>query len=63
MTENLNLEFHIKRLVIKALNKFNSDTKAAEALGISIRTLYHWKRKFKLVKRVYENQESSEAGS
>ncbi|MFC4261892.1 helix-turn-helix domain-containing protein [Ferruginibacter yonginensis] len=48
--EILNIQFHIKRLVLKALNKCKTDAEAAKELGISIRSLYLYKKEFKIIK-------------
>lgn len=44
--ENLNIEFHHKRLILKALTKFVINKRAAKELGISVRTLYRLKRNY-----------------
>lgn len=54
MQENLNIFYNIKLLVIKALNKHDTHAAAAKALGISERTLYHYKNVF----RIYSNSNS-----
>lgn len=58
MEENLNLDYNIKLLVLKALNKFKKIGPAAEALGVSERTLKRYKRGYRIKrggKRYYEN--------
>lgn len=49
--EILNIEYHQKRLMLAALNKFNNDEKAAAALGIGDRALRNWKKKFNIKKQ------------
>lgn len=56
--ENLNIEWHIKQRVLKALNKFKNDFKAAAALGINARTLYSYKKRFD-IERCPETKEYS----
>jgi hypothetical protein len=46
--EILNIEWHVKRKVLKALNKFKNDFKAAAAPGIHARTLYRYKKRFNI---------------
>lgn len=40
MTDTLNISFHTRRLLIKALNTIKSKKDAATALGISERHIY-----------------------
>jgi len=40
MTEILNIEYHTRRLILKALNATKTKDQAAEALGMSVRKLY-----------------------
>ena len=49
-TENLNIEYHKKRLLIKALNKYRYQHLAAGPLGISVRTLMRYINAFDLIK-------------
>lgn len=49
-SENLNIDYHNKRLMIKALNKHPTITLAAKELGISERTLYRWMEEYKIVR-------------
>lgn len=44
----LNLEYHIKRLILIALGKFKTEKEQAKALGISTRTLYSYRKKYNL---------------
>ncbi len=46
--ETLNIEYHLKRRVLKALNKFKKDFEAAEELGIASGTLYRYKQRFNI---------------
>jgi len=48
--EKLNIDYHSKRLMLKALNKHPTITKAAEELGISERQLYRWIEEYKVVR-------------
>ena len=50
MNENLNLKFNTDKLILKALNKSETIKEAAELLGITERTLYHWLKKNNLNK-------------
>lgn len=49
MSEILNIEHHYRLLAIKALNKFKDHREAAKAMGITVRTLSRWKKKFKII--------------
>jgi transcriptional regulator with PAS, ATPase and Fis domain len=49
-TETLNIDYHNKRLMLKALNKHPTVEQAAKALGISERTLYRWMDEYKIVR-------------
>lgn len=46
--EILNIEYHVKQRVLKALNKFKNDFQASQALGIGSRTLYRYKQRFNI---------------
>lgn len=46
--EYLNIDYHIKRLVLIAMAKYKHHTEQAEALGIDVRTLYNYRKKYKL---------------
>jgi predicted DNA-binding transcriptional regulator YafY len=48
--ETLNIDYHNKRLMLKALNKHPTVEQAAKALGISERTLYRWMDEYKIVR-------------
>jgi transcriptional regulator with GAF, ATPase, and Fis domain len=55
--EILNIEHHIKHLVVKAMNKFkNNRAAAAEALQISLRQLHIYKRQFNIKYDPSDNQ-------
>lgn len=47
-TEILNINRHVERLVLKALNRFKHSVPAASALGIDTKQLYHLRRKFEI---------------
>ncbi len=49
--EILNIKYHVKRLVLKALNKFQNNEAAADALEITSRTLIAYKHEFNIKKR------------
>lgn len=48
MNENLNIEYHKKRLLLKALNVCKKKEDACKALGISNRTLYRLIKLYKI---------------
>jgi DNA-binding NtrC family response regulator len=49
--EILNIEYHIVRLILKALNRYPKDkAAAAAALGISKRTLHRRSRQYRISK-------------
>lgn len=48
--ENLNIEWHTKRLVLAALNKCRSTREAASELGMSERNLYALKQVYGIKK-------------
>jgi hypothetical protein len=48
MEEILNIEYHTKRLVLKALNQEATIEAAATKLNISVRTLHRYKVQFKI---------------
>jgi hypothetical protein len=54
--EILNIEYHTKRLVLKALNQEETIEAAANQLNISVRTLHRYKVKYniQLVKDQYQ---------
>lgn len=41
--EILNIDYHVKRMVLKALNKCHSGVAASKLLGVSTRTLTRYK--------------------
>lgn len=47
--ESLNIDHHTKRLVLKALNKAETDKEAALLLGCSLRQLYLYKKQYDIV--------------
>ncbi len=48
MEEILNIEYHKRRLLLKALNKAEIIKDAAKLLGINQRRLYMWKKDFNI---------------
>lgn len=53
--EILNIDYHVKRMCLKALNKYNGNReKAGVLLGISSRTLTRYIRMYHL-KRIWED--------
>ena len=38
--EILHIPYHTKRLLVKSLNKYETKTEAAKALGVNVRTVY-----------------------
>lgn len=61
MSENLNLDNLYRCLTIKALDKWwGNRNKAATELGVTERTIYHWIKKFQIVKK--QNRHESKEG-
>lgn len=58
MDENLNIEYHVRRLVLIALGKFKTRKEAAQALGITPRTLARYQKKFNYPKQEHDNRKS-----
>jgi transcriptional regulator with PAS, ATPase and Fis domain len=60
--EILNIDYHTKRLIVKALNKSATHEKAAKALGISERNLFRLKKQYNIEKvqryEIVENKRS-----
>lgn len=48
--EILNIDYHIKELIVKALNRTTSHEKAAIALGISERNLFRLRKQYNIKK-------------
>lgn len=46
--EILNIEYHVKRIVLKALNKTRFVKQAADMVGVSERTLHRYKKDFNI---------------
>ena len=46
--EYLNIDYHIKRLLLIAINKFKTEKEQAEALGVTTKTLYNYRKKYSL---------------
>ena len=44
--EILNIDYHVKNLVLKALNKYPTVEQSAAALGVSLRTLLRYKQTY-----------------
>lgn len=49
MEEILNLEYHFRRMTLKALNRTQTVAEAARQLGISERLLFAWKAKWGII--------------
>jgi transcriptional regulator with PAS, ATPase and Fis domain len=47
-THNLSIEYHRKRLILKALNKHKKVNEAAKQLGISPRNLWFQREQYKI---------------
>ena len=58
MDESLNIEYHVRRLVLIAIGKFSTQKEAARALGISPRTLAWYQKKFNYSKQENDNSRS-----
>ena len=56
MNEILNIEYHVKRMVIKALNQTQSHEAAGRLLGVTGRTVYRYKRQFDIVYDAKRNE-------
>jgi transcriptional regulator of acetoin/glycerol metabolism len=48
MQEILNIDYHKKQMLFKALNKFRNSREAADALGIGERTVYRMMRRYNI---------------
>lgn len=48
MEGSLNIDYHIKRLVMIALGRYNTLQSAADALGVTVNTLKNYKKKYSL---------------
>ena len=48
--EILNIDFHVKQLLLKALNKHGKSEKAATVLGISLKTLHNYVKDYQVTK-------------
>ena len=44
--EYLNIDYHINRLLLIATNKFKTEKEQAEALGVTTKTLYNYRKKY-----------------
>lgn len=47
--EILNIEYHVKIMVLKALNRTDNNNDACKLLGISVRTLFRYKISFNII--------------
>lgn len=56
--EILNIDHHVKQLVLKALNKFRYLTEACRALGISERSLANYRQRYNIQHNDHTNQYS-----
>jgi hypothetical protein len=50
-SENLNLEYNVRILILKAMEKYKYEAEQAKALGITMRTLNEYKRQFGLQRK------------
>jgi hypothetical protein len=50
MQEPLNIEYHIKKMLVKALNKTDNVSQAAQLLGVSERTAFRMKASYGIKK-------------
>lgn len=48
MEGTLNIDYHVKRLLLIAIAKFKTEKEQAEALGICTTTLWKYKKKYNL---------------
>ena len=48
MSDNLNLAYHVKRAIVKAIKITNTNLEAAKKLGVSERTFYNLLREHDL---------------
>lgn len=51
MDEILNLEYHHKILIIKAINRTQNNKEACKLLGLKERTLYTWMKNFNIKRK------------
>jgi transcriptional regulator with GAF, ATPase, and Fis domain len=51
MSENLNIEYHTKELICRALNKHRTVGEASAALGITERNLHYLKQQYNIVRK------------
>jgi transposase-like protein len=50
MEENLNLDYHRARLIIKSLNTSKTIKEAAEKCGLTKRTFHTWRKNYNIKK-------------
>lgn len=58
-SDSLNIDYHVRRLVVKALNLFPTHLGAAKALGISDRHLYNLIKKYDIYRDSHLKQYTS----
>lgn len=51
VTETLNIDYHVKILLLKALNSSNTQVEAAEKLKVAIRTVYRYIDQYSIVRQ------------
>lgn len=56
MQENLNIHYHVKRLILMSLGKYKTEDEQANALGINKRTLYKYRKIYNLPVRQKRNE-------
>jgi hypothetical protein len=54
--ETLNIDYHVRRLVVKALNIFPTKIGAAKALGICQRQLYNYIKQYDIYHDSHSNK-------
>ena len=59
------MDYHVKRLVLKAMNNSRTNVKAAIKLGVTEKTLYNYVKKFNIEynKKTHEYEENIPRGS
>jgi len=57
----LNLDYHIKRLLLIAIAKYSTQAEQAKALGITSRTLINYCKKYELNYRKIKKHERKES--
>lgn len=57
MEETLNMDYHRSRLIMKSLNTSKTIKEAAQKCGLTMRTLYTWRKNYNIHKNkegIYE---------